>query len=61
MSKPFFIDVITTEANDPNKVIDARKINYDNSRTREWLTKHSNWALRNGKAVHMAGSGSIEQ
>lgn len=50
----FYVDVITTKRNDPNHVIDSRRINYDNSRSRDWLGRHSNWALRNGHAVHTA-------
>jgi len=56
---PFFIDVITTERDDPNKIIHATKINFENSRSRQWLAKHSNWALRTGKAVHTAASQGV--
>jgi hypothetical protein len=52
----FFVDVITTKRDNPNIIVDARKINYANSRAREWLGKHSNWALRSGLAVHTAAA-----
>lgn len=61
MSKPFFVDVITTERNDPEKVIEVRQINYTNSRSREWLAKHSYWALRKGYAVHTAATPPSER
>lgn len=50
----FLVDVITTERNDPTKVVSRRTINYSNSERRKWLAGHSNWALRNGMAVHTA-------
>lgn len=53
---PFFVDVITTKRDDPNHITDARKINYNNSHARKWLSSHSNWALRNGLAVHTAAA-----
>lgn len=52
----FFIEVITTKRDDPDAIHDQRRINYDNSRSRAWLAVHSNWALRNGFAVHTAAA-----
>lgn len=51
---PFFVQVITTKRDDPDHIIDTRKINYEKSKAREWLAKHSYWALRHGYAVHTA-------
>lgn len=50
----FNIEVITTDAVDPDIIQSRKIINYDNSRCRKWLAAHSNWALRNGFAVHTA-------
>lgn len=52
----FNVEVITTKRNDPNHIIDQRTINYNNSDRRKWLAAHSNWALRNGMAVHTAAA-----
>ena len=51
---PFFVEVITTQRNDPSNIVDSRVMNYNNHSARKWLAKHSNWALRKGYAVHTA-------
>lgn len=56
MSHHFYVEVITTKRDDPDNVYDRRTINYDNSQRRKWLAGHSNWALRNGYAVHTAAA-----
>lgn len=56
MTNAFHVEVITTKRDDPNHIYDRRTINYDNSQRRKWLAAHSNWALRNGYAVHTAAA-----
>lgn len=56
----FYVDVIVTERDDPEKIVTRHCINYTNSKRREWLGKHSYWALRNGMAVHTAPAKVIE-
>jgi hypothetical protein len=52
----FMIEVITTKRDNPDHVVERRKINFNNSRQRAWLGRHSNWALRNGMAIHTAAA-----
>lgn len=44
------IMVITRDIKDPDKV-HKRVINYHNPDGREWLSRHSYWALNNGKTI----------
>jgi hypothetical protein len=53
MGEAFFVIVITTNRDDPTKVVNQRVINWSNSRNRARFERYQNWALRNGHAVHM--------
>lgn len=50
----FKVEVITTKRDNPDLVQSRKVINYNSDRDRGWLGAHSNWALRNGYAVHTA-------
>lgn len=49
-----FIEVITTERNNPNKILQRQTINYYRAQSRAWLAKHCWWAMHEGLAVHTA-------
>lgn len=54
MGEAFFVEVITTHRDNPDVITDRRTVNWANSKRRERLERYTNWALRNGFAVHVA-------
>ena len=49
-----FIEVVTRDLNNPDKVPVRQRIDYENTRARRWLAKHCHWAMRNNHSVTTA-------
>jgi hypothetical protein len=52
-NRPCVIRVVVREDNDPDAIIHDKTADHNDRYFRDWVTKTTWWALRNGKTVSM--------
>jgi hypothetical protein len=55
-SAPVFVEVKTFLNADPDTIETSRVINHSDSLHRQWLEKHTHWALRNDRGIEIAAA-----